>query len=44
MPSSWDFKMEGTMDCIIEAGLDPGTADSGMALLMLGFTNPKLLE
>ncbi len=44
MPASWDFKMEGTMDCIIEAGLDPNTADSGMALLMLGFTNPKLIE
>ncbi len=43
-PSSWDFKMEGTLDCIIEAGLDPGTADSGMALLMVGFASKELVE
>ena len=43
-PSSWDFKMEGTMDCIIEAGLDPESSDSGMALLMVGFTNTKLAD
>ncbi len=43
-PSLWDFKMEGTLDCIIEAGLAPGTADSGMALLMMGFTSSELVE
>ncbi len=43
-PSSWDFKMEGTMDCIIEAGLDTKMSDSGMTLLMVGFTNTKLAE
>ncbi len=37
--SSWDFKMEGNMECIIEAGLMPGSGDSGMALVLVGFKN-----
>jgi hypothetical protein len=35
--SFWDFKMEGNLECIIEAGLMPGKGDSGMALLLVGF-------
>lgn len=37
--SSWDFKMEGNMECIIEAGLMPGKGDSGLALVLIGFKN-----
>lgn len=35
--SAWDFKMEGNMECIIEAGLMPGGDDSGLALVLIGF-------
>jgi hypothetical protein len=34
---SWDFKMEGSMECIIEARLNNEIAESGMALLLIGF-------
>jgi hypothetical protein len=37
--SSWDFKMEGNLECVIEAGLMPGSGDSGLALLLIGFKN-----
>lgn len=37
--SSWDFRMEGNMECVIEAGLMPGKGDSGMALVLIGFKN-----
>ena len=33
----WDFKFNSTMDCIIEAQLDPQGPQSGMALLLIGF-------
>jgi hypothetical protein len=33
----WDFRMEGSMECIIEARLNPKKATSGIALLMIGF-------
>ncbi len=39
--SSWDFKMEGNMECIIEAGLMPGSGDSGLALVLIGFKNAQ---
>lgn len=35
----WDFKMEGNMECVIEAGLRSESDDSGMALVMIGFKN-----
>jgi len=35
--STWDFKMEGNIECIIEAGLMPDSGDSGLALLLIGF-------
>ncbi|GAO28639.1 hypothetical protein [Geofilum rubicundum] len=34
---SWDFKMEGSMECIIEARLNNEIAESGMAMLLIGF-------
>lgn len=33
----WDFKFTSTMECIIEAQLDPGGPQSGMAILLIGF-------
>ncbi|MBN2166272.1 MAG: hypothetical protein JW717_08365 [Marinilabiliaceae bacterium] len=33
----WDFKMEGSIECIIEARLNSKKATSGIAMLMLGF-------
>jgi hypothetical protein len=35
--SLWDFKMDGSMECIIEARLNKEIATSGMALLLVGF-------
>ena len=33
----WDFKMKGSIECIIEARLNSKKASSGIVLLMLGF-------
>ena len=33
----WDFKITNTLDCIIEANLDPNVAASGCAVLLVGF-------
>ncbi len=33
----WDFKFTSTMECIIEAQLDPKGPDSGIAILLIGF-------
>ncbi len=33
----WDFKFNSTMECIIEAQLDPKGPDSGFAILLIGF-------
>lgn len=33
----WDFNVMGSLDCIVEAQLDPSKSTSGMALIMLGF-------
>jgi hypothetical protein len=33
----WDFKIEGSVECIVEARLDPKKSTSGIALLMVGF-------
>lgn len=33
----WDFKFESTVDCIIEAKLDPLAKESGIAILLIGF-------
>ncbi len=35
--SLWDFKMEGSMECIIEARLNKEVAESGMVFLLVGF-------
>jgi len=34
---SWDFKMEGSVECIVEARLNPKKSTSGIAMLMIGF-------
>lgn len=34
---SWDFKMEGSMECIIEARLNNKVSESGVAMLLIGF-------
>ena len=33
----WDFHMEGSMECVIEARLKPEKAQSGMVFMLLGF-------
>lgn len=33
----WDFKITNTLDCIIEAQLDPNVSASGCAVLLVGF-------
>lgn len=33
----WDFKINNTLDCIIEANLDPNILASGCAVLLVGF-------
>jgi len=33
----WDFKFNSTMECIIEAQLDPKGPESGFAILLIGF-------
>lgn len=33
----WDFKFTSTMECIIEAQLDPKGPESGIAILLIGF-------
>jgi hypothetical protein len=33
----WDFKITNTIDCIIEANLDPNSLASGCAVLLVGF-------
>lgn len=33
----WDFKMQGSIECIIEARLNSKKATSGLAMLMIGF-------
>ncbi|MCB0408851.1 MAG: hypothetical protein KDD29_01450 [Flavobacteriales bacterium] len=33
----WDFNINNTIDCIIEAQLDPNSSASGCAVLLVGF-------
>jgi hypothetical protein len=33
----WDFKITSTLDCIIEAHLNPNSTASGCAVLLVGF-------
>ncbi|WP_262505050.1 hypothetical protein [Saccharicrinis fermentans] len=33
----WDFKIAGSVECIIEAKLDNKQAASGMAMMYIGF-------
>ncbi|WP_430809620.1 MULTISPECIES: hypothetical protein [unclassified Carboxylicivirga] len=34
---AWDFKVEGSVECIVEARLNPEKSTSGIAMLMIGF-------
>jgi len=33
----WDFKVEGAVECIVEARLDSSKTTSGIAMLLVGF-------
>ena len=33
----WDFEVESTLNCIIEAHLDPAVQNSGCAVILIGF-------
>jgi len=33
----WDFEVENTLDCTIEAHLDPAVQSSGCAVILIGF-------
>lgn len=33
----WDFEVESTLDCTIEAHLDPSIQSSGCAVILIGF-------
>ena len=33
----WDFEVENTLDCTIEAYLDPAVQSSGCAVILIGF-------
>ncbi len=37
----WDFKVEGSLECIVEARLDHNKSTSGIALLLVGFKSNK---
>ncbi len=37
MSPYWDFELDSTVDCIIEAKLKPGDAESGCAVLLVSF-------
>ncbi|NPA37102.1 MAG: hypothetical protein GXO47_09680 [Chlorobi bacterium] len=37
----WDFKVEGSIECIVEARLDKSKATSGIALILVGFKSSE---
>jgi hypothetical protein len=37
----WDFKINSTLDCVIEAKLDGGAQGSGRAVVLIGFKQQK---
>ncbi len=37
----WDFRVEGSLECIVEAKLDKEKSTSGIALLLVGFKSSK---
>jgi len=41
---SWDFKIEGSVECIVEARLNPQQSTSGIAMLMIGFKSLEELN
>jgi len=38
----WDFKVEGSLECIVEAKLNSEKSTSGIALMLVGFKSSKL--
>jgi hypothetical protein len=38
----WDFKMEGSIECIIEVKLNSQRTSSGIAFLMMGFKDSEI--
>ncbi len=40
----WDFKVEGSLECIVEAKLDHEKSTSGIALLLVGFKSNKQIN
>jgi len=41
-PRYWDFKIEGSMEGIIEARLNSEVAESGMVMLLVGFASSEV--
>ncbi|TRX70666.1 hypothetical protein [Carboxylicivirga sp. M1479] len=41
---SWDFKVEGSVECIVEAKLNPNISSSGIAMLMIGFKSLDVIK
>ena len=41
---TWDFKIEGSVECIVEAKLNPEKSTSGIAMLMIGFKSLEDLK
>ncbi len=41
---AWDFKIEGSVECIVEARLNPNKSTSGIAMLMIGFKSLEELN
>jgi len=40
----WDFKVEGSIECIVEARLDKSKASSGIAMILVGFKSSAMNE
>jgi hypothetical protein len=40
----WDFKVEGSLECIVEAKLNKEKSTSGIALLLVGFKSNKQIN
>jgi len=40
----WDFKVEGSLECIVEAKLDKEKSTSGIALLLVGFKSNQQIN
>ena len=41
LASYWDFKAEGSIECVIEARLNSNKTTSAIAMLMIGFKSSE---